>query len=135
MIATITAIDNTLYAILTGKFSLAEAKRTFLQIMAAVEENGSTKVLIDGLGVTGEPTVIERYFFGEFAAHVATMDKTNKVRRRKQKFAYALAPPTLDARRLGETVALNRGMNLRVFDNLADAAAWLDIDANALRQQ
>ena len=37
----------------TGKFSLTEAKRTFLQMMSAVEQNKADKVLLDGRSVEG----------------------------------------------------------------------------------
>ncbi len=40
-------------------------------------------------------------------------------------FAHVLKEPVLDPQRFGETVALNRGMNVRTFDNLEDALAWL----------
>jgi hypothetical protein len=39
-------------------------------------------------------------------------------------FAYALEEPVLDPKRFGETVALNRGMNVKTFHNLNDALRW-----------
>jgi hypothetical protein len=120
--------DAVLYVFVAGKFDLIEAKRSFLQVMEAVKRTGAAKVLIDGRQVSGEPTVMERYFYGEFIAHVATWADGNKEPGAPPKFSYALLHPTLDPRRLGETVAANRGMNVRAFDNLSAAASWLEID-------
>jgi hypothetical protein len=36
----------------------------------------------------------------------------------------------LDPKRLGETVAVNRGMNIKVFDNPEDARRWLGISTD-----
>ncbi len=33
----------------------------------------------------------------------------------------------LDPQRFGETVAVNRGMRIKVFDNPEEAFAWLDL--------
>jgi hypothetical protein len=43
------------------------------------------------------------------------------------KFAYVLVAPVLDSRRFGETVARNRGMQVKAFDNLREAEHWLGI--------
>ena len=120
--------EDVLHVIVAGKFDLEEAKRAFVQVMEAVSKNGSIRVLIDGRAVTGEPTVIERFIYGSFAANVATWGKADVETRHSHQFAYVLVYPTLDDRRRGENAAVNQGMNLRVFENLSDAAAWLDID-------
>src|SRR5262245_36109905 len=44
---------------------------------------------------------------------------------RAAQFAYVLQAPVLDPQRLGEIVAVNRGMWVKAFDNLADALGWL----------
>ena len=42
------------------------------------------------------------------------------------RFAYILHAPLGDPARLGETVAVNRGMILKVFENPEDAIEWLN---------
>ena len=42
-------------------------------------------------------------------------------------FAYVLKEPVLDPERFGKTVAVNRGMLVKTFDNLEDALGWLEI--------
>ena len=45
------------------------------------------------------------------------------------RFAYVLKEPVLDPDRFGETVAVNRWMRLKVFDNLKEALEWLAPDS------
>ena len=109
-----------------GKFSLEEAKRTFLEMLEAVARYKVEKVLFDGRRLTGDPKIMERFYYGEFAA-----DSVFKFRDRgvspATKFAYVLKEPVLDPRRFGETVAVNRGMYVKAFDNLEEALGWLGI--------
>jgi hypothetical protein len=44
---------------------------------------------------------------------------------RTLQFAYVLQEPVLDPKRFAETVAVNRGMWAKAFDNLEDALGWL----------
>jgi hypothetical protein len=118
-----------LYATLSGDFSLAEAKRTFLQILAAVERHQAGKVLVDGRGVTGKLTAMERFHYGEFVA-ATVLDMRLKVGMCDPRFSFVLVEPVLDPDRLGETVAVNRGLHVRAFDNLDDALGWLDIESS-----
>lgn len=114
----------------TGKFSLTEAKRTFVQMMIAVERNKADKVLLDGRSVKGDPKVIERFYYGEFAARTVNEHVLRGLSR--PRFAYVLREPMLDPRRLGEIVAVNRGMHLKVFDNVKEARDWLRLTKQPL---
>jgi hypothetical protein len=107
-----------------GEFSLEEAKRTFLEMLEAVARHKVNKVLFDGRKLTGEPKVIERFYYGEFAANSVVSLVDRGVPPATQ-FAYVLEEPVLDAQRFGETVAVNRGMWVKTFDNLEDALGWL----------
>lgn len=120
------AADSLVRATLAGPFSLDEAKSTFNCIIDAIEQHGARFVLVDGREVTGAPSTWERYFYGEFVAG-AVRDFNSRSDLPAPKFAYVLLYPVLDKDRLGETVALNRHMNLKVFDNLTDAEKWLGI--------
>lgn len=60
--------------------------------------------------------------YGEFAA------KLSRAICHVPRFAYVLIPPMLDPGRLGETVAVNRGMVVKAFDNLNDGLKWLGVD-------
>ena len=114
-----------LYVKASGRFSLAEAKRTFLEMLESVARNHVRKVLLDGLALKGNPKLMERFFYSEFAAQALATSLVPGVPRSTQ-FAYVLIIPMLDPERFGENVAVNRGMFVRVFDNVADALQWLE---------
>ncbi len=111
-----------------GDFSLAEGKRTFLEMLKAVARHKVRKVLFDGRRVEGEPETMERFYYGEFAANAFAESAKLGAVARSTRFAYVLEEPVLDPKRLGETVAVNRGMLLKAFDNLQDACSWLEIE-------
>jgi hypothetical protein len=121
----IRADEGLLYATYSGDFSLGEAQRTFLQILEALQRHQVQKVLVDGRALAGEPKTMDRFLYGKFVA-----EKVRKQRDRIMcpKFAYVLVTPVLDPQRFGETVAVNRGMFVKTFDNLDDALEWLEID-------
>jgi len=108
----------------SGEFSLEEAKRTFLEMLAAVAMHKARKVLIDGRKVVGEPKTMERFYYGEFAAQ-AVARSADRERPYVPQFAYVLHEPVLDPQRFGERVARNRGMYVKVFDHLEEALEWL----------
>jgi hypothetical protein len=109
-----------------GEFSLKEAKRSFLEMLDAVARYKVKKVLFDGRSITGNPETMERFYYGEFAAK-AVIEYSDRGVARTTQFAYVLEYPVLDPGRFGETVAVNRGMHVKVFDNLEDALEWLGI--------
>jgi hypothetical protein len=115
-----------LHVEVAGNFSLEEAKRTFLETLEAVARHGAKKVLFDGCKLIGNPTTMERFYYGEFAANSVARFGDRGVSPATQ-FAYVLREPILDPRRFGESVAVNRGMFVKVFDNLEDALGWLRI--------
>jgi hypothetical protein len=114
-----------LYVTVTGQFALVHAQRKFLRILDAVDQNNATKVLFDGRAVTGNPEAIERFWYGEFAAEAVNRYMIEGAIRRTPQFAYVLHEPVLDPKRFGETVAVNRGMWVKAFDNLEEARKWL----------
>jgi hypothetical protein len=110
-----------------GDFSLEEAKRAFLEMLEAVAQYKAEKVLFDGRNLKGKPERIERFYYGYFAATETyrLMDK-----RRipcAPRFAYVIHEPLRDPRRYGETVAVNRGMNVRTFETPEEAFEWLGL--------
>ncbi len=111
-----------------GRFSLQEAKRTFVEMLEAVALHKAEKVLFDGRKLMGNPRAMERFFYGEFAAQTVASFAKRGVSHATQ-FAYVLIEPMLDPRKFGENVAVNRGMYVKTFDNLEDALGWLAIAA------
>lgn len=114
-----------LRAIATGRFSIAEAERTFLEVIDAITSHNARKVLFDGRQITGKPEVMERFYYSEFVAQAVTDCVYRAKLSFSPVFAYVLRPPVLDPDRFGENVAVNRGMVVKTFDNTEDATAWL----------
>ena len=108
----------------TGPFVLETAQGTFLEVLELVKQHTAKKVLIDGLKVKGEPQVLERFLYGEFAA-MAVADFRRFKADWTPKFAYVLQEPALDPRRFGETVAVNRGMRMKAVETEEEALEWL----------
>ena len=125
MLLSICAGSGWLRVIATGEFSLAEAERTLLEMLDAVARHQTEKILLDGRALQGEPGIIQRFLYGEFAAYAVARYITERGVSRTAQFAYVLQAPVLDPRRLGEIVAVNRGMWVKAFDNLEDALGWL----------
>lgn len=69
---------------------------------------------------------MERFYYGEFAAQEIRTFVNFGVSLATQ-FAYVLEKPVLDPQRFGETVAVNRGLYVKTFENVEDALAWLGI--------
>lgn len=109
-----------------GEFSLEEAKRAFLEMLEAVAQHQAEKVLFDGRNLKGEPARIERFFYGYFAAtEIMSLIAMKRIRQAPQ-FAYVMNEPLRDPQKYGETVAVNRGMNVKTFDTPEEAFEWLE---------
>ena len=115
------AESGLLHVVATGEFSLEEAKRTFLEMLEAARKHQVEKIFFDGRKIVGEPEIMERFFYGKFAAQ-----SVKKFADRGTQFAYVLLEPVLDPERFGEKVARNRGMFVKTFDNVEEAMAWLE---------
>jgi hypothetical protein len=125
MIVRICAGSGLLSVMALGEFSLEEAEGSFREILDAVARHKTEKILLDGRKLKGEPSTIERFLYGEFAARMVAKYMRERGVPRASQFAYVLQEPVLDPQRFGETVAANRGMWIKVFDNLDDACGWL----------
>ena len=127
MLIKVTAEPRFLRVVASGDFTMSEAERTFREVIDAVAIHKTDKVLFDGREVIGEPTIMQRFFYSNFAARTVARYAAESGKPAPQ-FAYVLEEPVLDPNRFGEKVARNRGMNMKVFDNLADAFSWLELE-------
>ena len=125
MILKISAESGCLHVVATGKFTLEEAKRAFIEMLEAVARNNVVKVLFDGREIEGDPEFMERFFYGKFAAETLAQFEARGVSPTTA-FAYVLHVPVRDPNRFGENVARNRGMCVTTFEHLNDALKWLD---------
>jgi hypothetical protein len=117
--------SGVLHAILSGRFSITEARRTFLEVIDVVEQSKFEFVFFDGHEILGNPTTIDRFYYGEFVANAVEELIQRGSLPKKPRFAYLLFEPVLDPLRLGETSAVKRGMDVKAFDNREEALSWL----------
>ncbi len=110
-----------------GEFSLEEAKRAFLEMLAAVAQYQAEKVLFDGRNLKGQPLHIERFYYGYFAATETMKLMARYPMYRAPRFAYLMNEPLRDPRRYGETVAVNLGMTIKTFETPEEAFNWLEL--------
>jgi hypothetical protein len=118
-----------LRATVRGAFTLRAAQDTYDEAIKAAVASGHTRILIDANGVTGMPTQDERYMLGLFVAAEQRIlsAKTPPV---DVKVAFLGRQPLVDPNRFGETVAVNRGANVKVSEQLEEALAWLGVSAS-----
>ena len=103
---------------------MEEAEQMFVEMMEAIALHRTKRVLIDGRAVTGDPRTMERFYYSEFAAQTVAQYGERGVSF-STPFAYVLREPVLEPERFGETVAVNRGLCLKAFDNVEEALEWL----------
>jgi len=108
----------------SGEFSLEAAKRAFLNMLGAVVQYKAEKILFDVRNVRGTPTDMERFCYGDFVARA-----THRIVREHgivPRVAYLAHVPLRDPERFAETVAVNRGGNVKSFETPEDAFEWLE---------
>jgi hypothetical protein len=113
-----------LNAVVMGEFELAAAEIEFVEILNEAVRSGATKVLINGQQMTGNPGDFERFLYGEFAAW-ATLEVMRE-RNVALRFAYVIHKPLCDPTRFDENVAVNRGMEVKTFEDTNAAIQWLN---------
>jgi len=121
--------EHYLRATVSGAYSLRAAQDAYDQAVKTAVALGHTRILIDATGVSGAPTQDERYMLGLFVAAEQRVlaAKTPAV---SVQVAVLGRRPLVDPDRFGETVAVNRGANVKVSEQLAEALAWLGVSAS-----
>jgi len=111
--------DHYLYAFVSGPKDNEEiSKRFWMEILTRAEELNIRKILVEE-DFPNQLTTLEVVKVTEFVANnfrkafkIAHVDKHAS---------------DLDLNNFGETVARNRGLRVRVFQNVEEAEAWLAI--------
>jgi hypothetical protein len=117
-----------LRAIVSGEYSLRSAQDIYDQAIKLAVARGQTRVLIDASRVTGAPTQDERYMLGLFVAAEQRILASKTPPADVQVAVYG-RQPLIDPERFGETVAVNRGANVKVSERLEEALSWLGVTA------
>jgi hypothetical protein len=85
-------------------------------IVEHCERTKNTKLLIDTTGFDLIITTLDRFFLG---------DRSRIFSRHGLKVVFVARPEQIDPEKLGETVARNRGVSVRVFPDFNAAEEWL----------
>jgi hypothetical protein len=115
--------DDYLNVTVSGFYSLSEVKKLFTQLLEKVVSKKLTKLFVDVCQVHGKITMLERFYFGEFAALEAIRFKGLGLS--KIAIAFYGIEPIIDPDRFGEIVARNRGLNVIVTTETEEATQFL----------
>jgi hypothetical protein len=107
-----------------GHFESSDTDPVTSQIQQAYVDHKATRVLVDVRKVSGIPTFFDRFDMGEFAARkyflVRFTDSLEHCR-----FAVLGHEPFIDPGKFAQIVAVNRGLDAKVFTEMEDAVLWL----------
>ncbi len=118
------------YATLTGEYAYEELKKALADIMAFGYEHPGLKVLIDCLGVTGNPTLRERFDLVAFALQ----QRINAIldgKPARMATALVAVPPFAHPNRYGVRLLVERNLKITVCATVDEAKKRLGDDGSA----
>ncbi len=99
-----------------GEFSVATGKRCIDSMVEAAIASGRRRVLLDCRRMTGEMPIIARFQVAEYS---------QKTRGAIDRIALLNRPEVVLPDNFVEHVAVNRGVNLKIFTDFDQAERWL----------
>ena len=99
----------------TGTYAAERVRQLIERVAAEAGRRGARRVLLDAYDVIGGPSTMDRYAQGVEAARQFKFRTACIVRREYVDY-------------FSETVARNRGANVRIFTDEPSACAWLVAD-------
>lgn len=118
-ISVVASGNGRLHVRFTASARTRDAARMFAEIGRRAAADGVTEILIDASAIQERLGVFRRLQM--ILGFVASL--------RGYRVAGVLSEKTVDPKRIGETMARNRGANVRVFTKLPEAIAWLGWEA------
>jgi hypothetical protein len=100
----------------SGEFSVEAGKQCVDRMAEASVKHGRPKVLLDCRKMTGDLSVFTRFHVAEYGA-----TKGHQLRQ----FALVGDKEVVLPDKFAETVAVNRGMNMKAFTDFDEAVLWL----------
>jgi hypothetical protein len=108
-----------------GQFESSVIDPITTQAVEACEKYQPSKMLFDFRQVDGQMSTMDRYNTASiFAKKYLDLKITGKIP--DCRFAFVGNHPLIDPQKFGETVANNRGLNVKVFIEWTEAVAWLE---------
>ncbi len=117
----VTLDNNFLLIDAGGTYSLTKTYHLFKLAVDNGVMQAKSKILIDVTRVNGSIPFMDRFHFSEFLATYRMETAHGLV----HSIAMVGKEDIVHDDRFGETVAINRGTNLRVFTEMNEAATWL----------
>lgn len=108
-----------------GEIDLASTQGGFSALLESMFERGVDRALIDVRQVTGALRTMDRFEFGESCSGAVAAFEARHPGSPSPRIAFVALQPILDPGRFAETVAVNRGMDCRMFDDEGTALSWL----------
>ena len=100
----------------TGEFSQAAGKKCIDAMVEASSQLQISKALLDCRKMTGEIKILESFMVAQYGGKMrGFLSKTALVGREDQMFPDNFV----------ENVAVNRGVNIKIFTDIEEAIAWL----------
>ena len=118
----INAEDDFLLLSARGNYSLSKANNLCKVAIDNGLSHNKSKILIDITDITGSIPFFDRFQFSDFLYNYIRKHALGKVNR----IAVVGKEPIVDKERFGETVAKNRGVNVRVFTDMSQASVWIN---------
>lgn len=112
----IKVLDGIVWASVSGKFILENAKTFFLEILRSAYTEGINKILIDARGITTEISATARF---EFGSHLAEQNPYQIM------IAIVGNEDAVWPDRFLENVLVNRAVNAKVVTEIKEALKWL----------
>jgi hypothetical protein len=99
-----------------GEFNVEAGKQCVDRMTEACQEYGRSRVLLDCRKMTGEMPIFSRFQVAEYGA---------SKRYTIAQMALVVRPEIVLPDNFVENVAVNRGMNMKLFTDIDKAEAWL----------
>jgi hypothetical protein len=116
-----------LWMVYEGLYEPSLAGKFTDQILATCKSHQPRKLLIDLLKVEGKMTTMDRFNLSVMAAaKYFGAVFTKKIP--SCRYAIVGNHPLVDPNKFEETVAVNQGINVRVFTEMKEALAWLEAE-------
>jgi hypothetical protein len=114
-----------LYVSVTGELTVADAENALLEVLAIAARQAQPRILIDCSRLQAEWTPDDRYAVGTFLA--AQVERMAPQFPQTPRIAIYAVAPLMDPNRYMQTVATNRGAQLRSSDSLQELLSWLGV--------
>ena len=114
--------------IVSGTYSFNKLHPIINSTLLECIKNDMSNILMDLRTTKGNMSTFERF---NNAVYFAELSKGHQ-KTLAVKLAVVGFPPLIDPNRFGETVAINKGVYIKVTNDIEEALSWLQIDEDSL---